>query len=244
MKQLLLVDRLGADFFQRAPECPGVYLMRSPADEVLYVGKAKNLRKRLNTYRVANPDRMSRRHLRLVNSVTRIELHQCDSEASALAKEAALLRNLRPRFNRAGTWPGSPHYLIWRMSGPNLELGVTRTLEPGWSFLGPIGPWATSLRNTLLRLLWCALFPDRSLADMPHGWFRGHRSAITAIPIPSQTSPQEISKLLSNLSHRQTKPFLAWIESRVPQNPHPFESLIRTTDLEFLAEIDTNPEFA
>src|SRR5262245_28040751 len=121
MKQLLLfpdqrplVERLGADFFQRVPECPGVYLMRSPADEVLYVGKAKNLRNRLRSYRVANPDRMSRRHLRLLNSVNCIELHQCESEDSALAKESALLRNIRPRFNRAGTWPSSPQYLVWR----------------------------------------------------------------------------------------------------------------------------------
>src|SRR5436853_2484063 len=99
-----LVEQLGAAFFREAPEAPGVYLMRDAADEVLYVGKAKNLRKRLGSYRVANPDRMSRRHLRLVNSASRIELHKCDSEASALAKEAALLRNLRPPFNRAGTW--------------------------------------------------------------------------------------------------------------------------------------------
>jgi excinuclease UvrABC nuclease subunit len=167
MKQLLLfpdqrplVERLGADFFQRAPECPGVYLMRSPADEVLYVGKAKNLRKRLGSYRVANPDRISRRHLRLVNSVSRIELHQCDSEDSALAKESALLRNVRPPFNRAGTWPSAPHYLIWRMSAETIALGVTRSVEPGWSFLGPIGSWAVHLRNALLRLLWCGLFPS------------------------------------------------------------------------------------
>jgi excinuclease ABC subunit C len=80
--------------------------MRDQADTVLYVGKAKNLRKRLSSYRVANPDRLRRRHLRLLRVVQRIELRPCDSEASALASESTLLRTLRPQFNRAGTWPG------------------------------------------------------------------------------------------------------------------------------------------
>ena len=43
---------------------------RDAADRILYVGKAKDLRQRLNHYRVANPDRMPRRHLRLVRDVS------------------------------------------------------------------------------------------------------------------------------------------------------------------------------
>src|SRR5712671_4839036 len=101
-----LVDRLGPEFFRQAPERPGVYLMRDAADTVLYVGKAKNLRKRLASYRVANPDRMRRRQLRLLRAVSRIELQELPDEPAALARESELLRSLRPRFNRAGTWPG------------------------------------------------------------------------------------------------------------------------------------------
>ena len=98
-----LVERLGGDFFRQLPEQPGVYLMRDANDTILYVGKAKNLRKRLGTYRVANPDRLSRRHLRLLRSVMRIEIQECPDELAALAREADLLRTVRPRFNRAGT---------------------------------------------------------------------------------------------------------------------------------------------
>jgi excinuclease ABC subunit C len=63
------------------PESPGVYLMRDTADSVLYVGKAKNLRKRLGSYRVANPDRMPRRHLRMLRAVARIECQECPDES-------------------------------------------------------------------------------------------------------------------------------------------------------------------
>src|SRR5436309_4873237 len=80
-----LVERLGRDFFRQLPECPGVYLMRGAADVVLYVGKAKNLRRRLDSYRVANPDRLPRRHLRMLRAVVRIELQECPDESSALA---------------------------------------------------------------------------------------------------------------------------------------------------------------
>ena len=65
-----LVKRLCVS--RNLPERPGVYLMRDAGEVVLYVGKAKNLRKRLGSYRVANPERMPRRHLRLLRAVVRI----------------------------------------------------------------------------------------------------------------------------------------------------------------------------
>jgi len=107
-----LVERLGADFFRQLPERPGVYLMQDAAGLVLYVGKAKNLRQQLTSYRVANPDRLARRHLRLLRQVMKIGLQECTDEAAALAKESELLRALKPKFNRAGVWPGNPRYLV------------------------------------------------------------------------------------------------------------------------------------
>src|SRR5436190_4935147 len=132
-----LVERLGAQFFRQAPEGPGVYLMRDAGEAVVYVGKARSLRKRLASYRVANPDRMPRRHLRMLRLVCQIEFQQCADEAAALAREAELLRQLRPRFNRAGTWPGTPRYLIWRLTAPGLEMAVTNEPIQGWFAYGP-----------------------------------------------------------------------------------------------------------
>lgn len=103
-----LVDRLGADFFRELPERPGVYYFCGAESGVLYVGKAKNLRKRLGSYRVANPERLPRRLIRLLNRTTRIELDVCASETHASLREEELIVALLPKFNRAGkVWPKS-----------------------------------------------------------------------------------------------------------------------------------------
>src|SRR5208282_4151249 len=94
MAQLTLIpdprpldQQLGREFFAQAPRSPGVYLMKDAGDNVLYVGKAKDLKQRLNHYRLANPDRMPRRHLRLVRQVKRIEFELCADESAALERE-------------------------------------------------------------------------------------------------------------------------------------------------------------
>jgi excinuclease UvrABC nuclease subunit len=108
-----LVERLGAQFFRELPAEPGVYLFCGPTEGVLYVGKAKNLRRRLSAYRVANPERLPRRMIRLLGQVTRIEWDLCPTEQAALAREQALIAALSPRFNRAGkVWPS---YRSWNL---------------------------------------------------------------------------------------------------------------------------------
>ena len=79
-------------------------MMRDAADKILYIGKAKDLKQRLNNYRNANPDRMPRRHLRMIREVARIEFEFCENETVALQHEKNLLRTHKPKFNRAGVW--------------------------------------------------------------------------------------------------------------------------------------------
>jgi excinuclease UvrABC nuclease subunit len=167
-----LVERLGQDFFRQLTERPGVYLMRDAQENVLYVGKAKNLKKRLNSYRVANPDRLARRHLRLLRAVARIELQECADEAAALAKEAELLLALKPKFNRAGTWPATPRFLVWQWD-ETLALAISETPAAGWQAFGPFGSGIVHLRAALLRLLWFALNPASGSTAMPAGWAHG-----------------------------------------------------------------------
>ena len=101
-----LVERFGEEFFRTLPSGPGVYLMCGECEGVLYVGKARNLRKRLSSYRVANPERMARRIIRLLHRVTRIEFDVCPTEAAAIHREELLICVLAPKFNAAGkVWP-------------------------------------------------------------------------------------------------------------------------------------------
>lgn len=97
-----LVERFGTAFFRQLPTSPGVYLMCGPTEGVLYVGKARNLRRRLSSYRVANPERFPRRIIRLLHQVTRIEWDECPDEATARHREELLICVLAPRFNVAG----------------------------------------------------------------------------------------------------------------------------------------------
>jgi excinuclease UvrABC nuclease subunit len=106
-----LVERFGEGFFTEVPASPGVYYFCGHREGVLYVGKAKNLRKRLRSYRVANAERLPRRIIRLLFLVERIEWDLCSDEARAIERERILLRVLQPRFNRAHRYPPSRVYI-------------------------------------------------------------------------------------------------------------------------------------
>ena len=233
-----LVDRLGADFFRQAPESPGVYLMRDAADVILYIGKAKNLRKRLASYRVANPDRLRRRQLRLLRAVARIELQECADETSALAREASLLRNVRPRFNRAGTWPGPPRFLGWRLTSEGLQLSVAEASHPDWVFHGPYGGVALPVRAALLRLVWCAVHAKHGLCGLPQGWFSGHCSDCAAIPQSTDDSAclWKAEARLRNLFKGEAETFITWVRDSTAAWEHPFDVKARETDLETIQQ--------
>jgi excinuclease ABC subunit C len=81
-----------------APTSPGVYRMLNAANDVLYVGKAKNVRKRLSSYaRVSAPQ--PARILRMIAATVAVEIVSTGTETEALLLEANLIKQLRPRFN-------------------------------------------------------------------------------------------------------------------------------------------------
>jgi excinuclease ABC subunit C len=83
---------------RHAPTSPGVYRMLNAANDVLYVGKAKNIRKRLSSYaRIAavQPARI----MRMIAATVTVEIISTSTETEALLLEANLIKQLRPRFN-------------------------------------------------------------------------------------------------------------------------------------------------
>lgn len=229
-----LVERLGRDFFRQLTERPGVYLMRDAQENVLYVGKARNLRQRLRSYRVANPDRLARRHLRLLRAVARIELLECPDETAALAKEAELLLALKPKFNRAGVWPATPRFLTWHAHGQTLELAITETTAPDHPVFGPFGSSVIHLRAALVRLLWYAFHPATGSATLPAGWLRGRLEATAAIPT-APLNASAVETILTKLFAGDTNGFVAWLAEQTQSLAQPHDLALREADLETVA---------
>ena len=83
---------------RHAPTSPGVYRMLNAASDVLYVGKAKNVRKRLSSYARVNAPQPAR-ILRMIAATASVEIVSTSTETEALLLEANLIKQLRPRFN-------------------------------------------------------------------------------------------------------------------------------------------------
>ena len=232
-----VVEKLGRDFFRQLPESPGVYLMRDAADVVLYVGKAKNLRKRLNSYRVANSDRMARRHLRLLRAVVRIELQVCADERAALMKEAELLRSLRPKFNRAGTWPAPPRFFAWRCCDDQIHLTVADAPSADWLVCGPLGRGASILRGAAARLLWVATFPQLGFTGLPIGWFHGVFAPEIIVPCGPLIGLAALK--LEELLNGQSAEFCDWVRAQMPAALNRFDQTALDAEFENLIELMT-----
>ncbi|OYW99527.1 MAG: excinuclease ABC subunit C, partial [Caulobacter vibrioides] len=85
------------DEVTRLPDAPGVYRMIGEGDEVLYVGKAKSLKKRVVQY--AQGRFHTNRIAHMVDATRSMEFVTTRTEADALLLEINLIKSLKPRFN-------------------------------------------------------------------------------------------------------------------------------------------------
>ncbi len=81
----------------RLPAMPGVYRMLNAAGDVLYVGKAKNLKNRVTSY--TQPERMGARIRKMVFETRELVIVETRTEAEALLLEANLIKSLKPKYN-------------------------------------------------------------------------------------------------------------------------------------------------
>ena len=116
------------------PRRPGVYLFRDRDDNVIYVGKAKNLRTRVRSYFYGDDRRSVAQMLRDLN---RIEHRVCNTELEAEVTELRLIHSSVPRYNRRSRPPRSPQY-VKLTSEEYPRLSIVRTLrDDGCLHLGP-----------------------------------------------------------------------------------------------------------
>ncbi len=108
--------KFGKDFTQQLPQSPGVYRFVNDSSEVIYVGKAKNLKRRIDQYRNAKRRKKHRKMKVIVADAAQLEFQTCSSEADAELLETQLIQTLRPRWNIVGAF-----YFLYPLIGIKKE---------------------------------------------------------------------------------------------------------------------------
>ena len=121
--------KFGVDFLAGVPHEPGIYRLYDGAGGLLYVGKARNLRRRLAQYRTADRTKKGRKRRALVRSADRIEWQVCASELEASLTEIGLIQALRPRRNVAGAFPFLYPFIGIQVSGADTRFCLTTSPE-------------------------------------------------------------------------------------------------------------------
>ncbi|UAL48086.1 GIY-YIG nuclease family protein [Sutcliffiella horikoshii] len=120
------------------PATPGVYLMKDSLGQVIYVGKSKHLRQRVQSY-FRESSSHSNKVRKLVKHIHDLEIIETDTEFEALLLEWQLIQEIRPQYNRQMKTPEAFLYLTIRKVGKLYRLRPsTQPLRggDGWSF-GP-----------------------------------------------------------------------------------------------------------
>jgi len=115
-----LRPELIADFVSRLPYKPGVYRMFDEHGNVLYVGKAKSLKKRVTAY--TSYKRHPIRIQRMIRATHDMEFVICGSETEALLLEASLIKRLKPRYNILLRDDKSFPYILVRKDHPAAQI--------------------------------------------------------------------------------------------------------------------------
>jgi len=141
------------------PDAPGSYQFRDSEGRVIYVGKAKSLRSRLNSY-FGRRDRLPPRTAQMMGEASTVEWIRVVNELEALLLEFTLIKEHRPRFNVELKDDKSYPLLAVTVKDEWPRPMVTRgRRRPGVRYFGPFGH-AGAIRETLDLLL--RTFPVRT----------------------------------------------------------------------------------
>jgi excinuclease ABC subunit C len=140
------------------PTNPGVYRFRDPNGRVIYVGKAKSLRSRLNSY-FANPAGLLPKTYAMVHAASSVEWTVVGSELESLQLEYTWIKEFKPRFNVVFRDDKTYPYLAVTMGEKYPRVQVMRgDKKKGTRYFGPYT--AGAIRETMDTLL--RVFPVRS----------------------------------------------------------------------------------
>ena len=145
---------------ENLPKKPGVYIMRDANDEIIYIGKAKNLINRVRSYFREKLDRPKTQIL--MSHFDSLEYIVTNSEKEALILEATLIKKHRPRYNvQLKDDKRYPYVKITNEKYPRLI--ITRNITKNGIYYGPFTD-VTSVKKTVKFLK--SLFKIRTCRNM------------------------------------------------------------------------------
>lgn len=175
------------------PLVPGVYLLKDSADRILYVGKAKSLKKRVKSYFRGDLDPKTRA---LMNQFHHLEYMVTDTEKEALILESNLIKKHMPRYNiRLKDDKRYPYIRVTNEKFPRVII-TRRVLDDGSYYYGPF-PEATTLRRLVKFIK--ALFKVRDCKNMD-GPCLNYQIDLCNAPCDNRISEEEYKKLVDNVS--------------------------------------------
>ncbi len=135
------------------PESPGVYQYFDHNGKLLYIGKAKNLKKRIRSYFRINPEVMPAPGLgprihRMISQTARVETILTQNESDALLLENSLIKQLRPRYNILLRDDKTYPYIYIDLSEPFPRFEITRKVVKG-KHIKYFGPFPTGAKAVL-----------------------------------------------------------------------------------------------
>jgi excinuclease ABC subunit C len=175
------------------PLKPGVYLLKDSADRILYVGKAKSLKKRVKSYFRSDLDPKTSA---LMKQFHHLEYMVTDTEKEALILESNLIKKHMPRYNiRLKDDKRYPYIKVTSETFPRVLI-TRRVLDDGSYYYGPF-PEATALKRLVKFLK--ALFKVRDCKRMD-GPCLNYQIDLCNAPCDKKITEEEYKKLVENVS--------------------------------------------
>ena len=175
---------------QQIPKEPGVYLFKNKENKIIYVGKAKNLKKRVSSYFNKKPSSQSIKTQVLVKNITDIDYIVVDNELEALLLENKLIKKHSPQYNIM--LKDSKTYSYIALSADQFpRIYSTRIKHKGAQLFGP---YVGGLERVQVRRLAARIFGIRTCRNLPKRACLRYHMGICSAPCINKISKEDYAK--------------------------------------------------
>ncbi|MFA4880197.1 MAG: excinuclease ABC subunit UvrC [Candidatus Doudnabacteria bacterium] len=180
------------------PPAPGVYIFRDQNQKVIYVGKAKNLKKRIASY-FRNQENLAPDKKLMLARAKSLEHIVVDNESEALLLENNLIKKYRPRYNIV--FKDDKSYVYIKITAEKfprvfIERENRKTKKEEGILFGPY-PASDEARTTLKILR--KIFPYRSCRILPHRICLFSHLKLCPAPCENKIEPEAYQKIISEI---------------------------------------------